>query len=343
MSSSSSTAELLLFDVGFRPKAAQFVPLSEADYLHEAFLDQRLLQSGQRRGQVVPVEKLPAGMTDAAADPGFIFHIGHVGSTLLSRLLGEASDVLPIREPQVLRTLALSFLDRSKPHSLISEADHRDLCALSVKMLGRPMGARRLPIIKATSFASVMARDVAALTSAPMLGMMTGARTYMATIFGGENSRRETLNLGPFRRQMIARHLPDETFALHELSEGEWIAMSWLAGMLDLGALQDSGGERVMLLDFSRFLEDPDRALAETAAHFQCDLPDEARRAALAGPIMSRYSKAQEHAYSPGLRSQIIGEALNTHAAEISRGLAWLDRMAGLHDPVRRALETAGS
>ena len=70
MSSSPSTAELLLFDVGFRPKAAQFVPLSEADYLNEAFLDQRLLQSGQRRGQVVPIEKLPAGMTDAAADPG---------------------------------------------------------------------------------------------------------------------------------------------------------------------------------------------------------------------------------------------------------------------------------
>jgi len=39
----------------------------------------------------------------------FIFHAGHVGSTLLSRLLDEAEGVLSLREPLPLRTIAENF------------------------------------------------------------------------------------------------------------------------------------------------------------------------------------------------------------------------------------------
>ncbi|MEL7190174.1 MAG: hypothetical protein AAGK17_11525, partial [Pseudomonadota bacterium] len=44
--------------------------------------------------------------TQARDDARFIFHIGHVGSTLLARLLGEAPDTLALREPQLLRQFA---------------------------------------------------------------------------------------------------------------------------------------------------------------------------------------------------------------------------------------------
>src|SRR3546814_20118484 len=46
------------------------------------------------------------GLGAAAPRPDFIFHIGHVGSTLVSRLLAEVGDALPLREPMLLRALA---------------------------------------------------------------------------------------------------------------------------------------------------------------------------------------------------------------------------------------------
>src|SRR3990167_10325132 len=78
--------------------------VSEADYRAASFLDQRLLTDRIGR-EWLPWDALP-DLGAAAPSPDFIFHIGHVGSTLVSRLLAEASDVLPLREPMLLRTLA---------------------------------------------------------------------------------------------------------------------------------------------------------------------------------------------------------------------------------------------
>ena len=48
----------------------------------------------------------------------FIFHTGHVGSTLVSRLLDETGDVLSLREPLPLRTLADAMDVLTLPESL---------------------------------------------------------------------------------------------------------------------------------------------------------------------------------------------------------------------------------
>lgn len=343
MSDPLQSAEALLFDVGFRPHSAQFVRLSEADYRQEPFLDQRLLQSGQRQHQFVPLDRL----LDARAElggghPGFIFHIGHVGSTLISRLLAEARTVLPVREPQVLRTLSLSYFLRETPESLVSPGAHADMLRLTVRLLGRPLGGRTQPVVKATSVATLLSREIAALTDSPLLGLTATAKTYLATIFGGEGSRREAIAFAPLRRKMIARHIPAAAFAVHELSEGELTAMCWLAGVLDLAALKIAAAERAMIADFSIFLNAPATELQRIAAHMRIDLSAEAAQRAVAGPIMQTYSKAQEHAYSPALRSQVIGNALVEHETEIARGLRWLERLADTYPAASRAVQMAG-
>ncbi len=63
------------------------------------------------RGEWLPaaaVEQALAGARDVRA-LHFIFHAGHVGSTLLSRLLDEARGVLSLREPLPLRAIAEHF------------------------------------------------------------------------------------------------------------------------------------------------------------------------------------------------------------------------------------------
>src|SRR5881628_4264861 len=77
-------------------------------YRAASFLDDRLLQTPVD-AQIVPWPQVEEAMSgELRHDASWIFHIGHVGSTLLSRLLGEIERVLAIREPRLLRDLALS-------------------------------------------------------------------------------------------------------------------------------------------------------------------------------------------------------------------------------------------
>ena len=67
-----------------------------------------MLQAAGRRADRSVARRRGCGRGRAAHDARWIFHIGHVGSTLVSRLLGELDGVLAVREPRLLRDLALS-------------------------------------------------------------------------------------------------------------------------------------------------------------------------------------------------------------------------------------------
>jgi hypothetical protein len=82
--------------------------VNEPIYRHALFLDQRLNDGTIQAFWIPLVRLLETGRnsTSPAQAAVYIFHIGHCGSTLISRLLGDRPDLLPLREPLVLRTLA---------------------------------------------------------------------------------------------------------------------------------------------------------------------------------------------------------------------------------------------
>ena len=81
------------------------VRMNEADYYTASFLDQRMLTQ-QSQPQWIAWDELEATDQAGRSDANLIFHIGHVGSTLISRLLGELDGVFALREPQILRNFA---------------------------------------------------------------------------------------------------------------------------------------------------------------------------------------------------------------------------------------------
>ena len=86
----------------------RLVAMDRDSYRAASFLDDRLMQQ-QVDAQIVPWPEVEAAVEgDLRTDARWIFHIGHVGSTLVSRLLGELDGVLGVREPRLLRDLALS-------------------------------------------------------------------------------------------------------------------------------------------------------------------------------------------------------------------------------------------
>jgi hypothetical protein len=309
-----------------------FIRLKKADYERASFLDSRIL------APLTPNLSLPWLQTAAAIDAahlaercGFIFHIGHVGSTLLSRLIGAHAAAFSLREPMILRTFATCAL---------RDADFEARLSGCLKLLSRTYDGQQIAIVKATSFVSELAASLLSRASAPKAVMMYVApESYIATILGGPNSRQEARMLAPGRLLRLHRRIGGEAWRLESLSEGEVVALSWACEMSALVQAAKAAPDLVFRVDFERFLARPEPILFSVLRHFDIDATLSDARAMIEGPDMRRYSKAHEHAYDAALRSDVLNEARAAHGFEIRRGLAWLDRAAATFAEVRAAME----
>jgi hypothetical protein len=337
--------ELFPYMLDLPSDSVLFLRLNRTDYERASFLDARL------HTPQVPSLALSWPQVAAAIDAarltercGFIFHIGHVGSTLLSRLIGAHSRAFSLREPVILRTFAqLSGEFEVRPH-LLRKEDFDARFTGCLKLLSRTFETRQLPIIKATSFVSELATSLLSRASTPKAVMMSvSPESYIATILGGPNSRQEAKMLAPSRLLRLHRRIGAEAWQIASLSEGEVLALSWACEMSALAHAAHAGGRRVFRVDFDRFLLSPAALLSSVLRHFGIEAASGAEtssevRAIVEGPDMRRYSKAPEHAYDAALRRDVLNAARAAHGAEIRRGLAWLDRAAVQFAAVRDAV-----
>src|SRR5436190_14302883 len=91
-----------------RARLARLIRMDAAAYRDASFLDDRLLSQNQESRLCSLDELIEASEVISGPPTGWIFHLGHVGSTLVSRLLGEMEAVLGLREPRALRDLAVA-------------------------------------------------------------------------------------------------------------------------------------------------------------------------------------------------------------------------------------------
>ncbi len=316
-----------------------FIRLSRSNYEQASFLDARLL-TPQTSSHVLPWSQVAAAVNAAQLIErcGFIFHIGHVGSTLLSRLMGAHAGIFSLREPALLRTFAqLRDQPEARPHHW-SDVDFDARLTGCLKLLSRTFETRPLPLIKATSFVSELATSLMSRASTPKAVMMyVSPESYMATILGGPNSRQEAKILAPSRLRRLHRYIGTEAWQLPLLREGEVLAMSWACEMSALTQAMNSGGRRVLRINFDQFLANPGPLLSAVLCHFDIEGTANEVRAIIEGPVMRRYSKAPEHGYDAALRRDVLDAARATQRTEIIRGLAWLDHAAEQYAAVRHA------
>jgi hypothetical protein len=330
-----ANARLLVQDLDAATDRVRLVALAEEDYARASFLDQRVL-TPDRPAQWVPRGELTEVAGTLTATCGFIFHIGHVGSTLVSRLLGELPELLSVREPSLLRALAQLQRLRGRPESPWPPEALEPAVAAALGWLSRGFRPGQRAVVKATSFASELGPLLLA-GGRDALFLYTAPETYILTILGGEASLQETQALAGERLLRLHARIGAEPWRLWELSLGERVALSWACEMTSLGA---AGGE-ALWLDFEDLLAAPAPGLVRVAARFGIALSAETAEALVAGPIMRTYSKAPEHGYSPELRREVLADARARHGEELRRGLAFLDAAARDHGPVAAALERA--
>jgi hypothetical protein len=303
------------------------VRMTEMDYRNASFLDDRMLSPRTVAGWA-SLDDIEHRLNEAH-DPKplhFIFHAGHVGSTLLSRLLDETGIVLPLREPLALRTLADRF-----------DHDHANVdLETFLKLWSRGFASNKAVILKATSSAERLGQHLLnARPQAQAVCLNLAAEPYLATILAGENSALDLNSHAPERMERLKRHLGEQVAVS---SVGELAAMSWLAERLTQDELHAAFRARVLPLDFEELLARPVAALKRVTEHFALTPAPAFFETIGENPVFHRYSKATEYEYSRETRADILAQARMQHGLEIRKGLDWLQRLAGRHANVARAL-----
>lgn len=331
--------ELFPYVLDVPTDTVSFIRLSEAEYERASFLDARL-RTAQMHHKAVPWVQVAPAIAEARLTErcDFIFHIGHVGSTLLSRLMGAHAGAFALREPQILRTFAQIRAAPALPHGW-TDTDFAARLDGCLKLLSRTFHARQRAVIKATSFVSDLAAQLLARAASPKAVMLfVSPETYLATIFAGPNSRKEAQIMTPSRWQRLNRRAGTTICDLAKLSEGEAIALGWACETAALAQAAHGRAEQILRLDFDGFLEDPARLCLAALLHMGISATADEAAAIVGGLHMERYSKAPEFAYDADLRLSLLTEARAAHGAQIRRGLQWLEISASAHACVRDAL-----
>lgn len=289
------------------------VRMSAADYRLSSFLDSRLLAPGMCAAWFAYGPVAISAQLIVPKPLHMIFHTGHAGSTLLSRLLDEVPGVLGLREPHPLQTLA----------DMADQTDARETyparLGTFLRLWSRGFETTRTVVLKATSVTGRIAPDI--LNSAPetkAVYLNLPVESYIAANLAAASGPADLKTFETLRHKRLLAKLGQ---ALPQGgSPGERAAIAWMVESDSQQKAQAAGAGRVMLLDFDRLLADLESNLAVVLSHF--DLPPVADRL-VKSPALGRYSKAPEQlAFSPQLRAERLEQARARHAAEIEKGLA---------------------
>jgi len=307
---------------------ARLVAMDREAYRQASFLDDRLVQQVVD-AQLVPWPQIEGAMADdLRSDARWIFHIGHVGSTLVSRLLGDLPGVLGVREPRLLRDLA-----QSPP-----EIRERYVPTVP-KLMSRTFAGHEFACVKATSFVSEIAAELVP-AGEWVLFMFTSPRNYIASILAGENSVKELHALAPSRAQRL-RHRLSTIGAAH--NEAELAAIAWACEMTALEAAAGAMPDRqIEWADFDGMLEHMPEQLGRLATFIGFNPDPAAIQLVAEGPLMKRYSKALEYDYSAQLRLALIDEATGHHHSAIDGAMNMLRSAAEKSPSLASAMTRAG-
>jgi hypothetical protein len=313
----------------------------EADFRTAAFLDDRSLAQGAHRFAVQWDDLAAALAATARRDAQYIFHIGHVGSTLISRLLGELPSVLALREPLLLRTFAeMDQLQGQPDNPWAPESMVPRLDALTA-LLSRSFRLEQRAMVKATSFTSEIAPLLVPAGSKALL-LYARPERYIANLLAGDAARATMNFLAGNRLKRLARRLGEAPGYLWAMGEPEKAGLAWACEMASLaGAARLLGPERVRWMDFDAFLADSAGQLSDLAGFFGHGMDPSTATALCRGPLMSRYSKALEYEYSPGLREQILAESHAGNREAIAGAMAWLHGAAARYPAIAQCIEQA--
>ena len=305
------------------PRRFIYAALEELQYAETTFLDHRLNRNMKEFFSASFAEMdraFPQSLVEAQP-AAFIFHVGHCGSTLLSRALGATPAVLSLREPMTLNVLASALREMEDPVSWLSKDEWQRLHIIILLALDRRFKQSQLPLVKVTSTCNILLEPVLASHASrraialhqPLESCLSGMLRYKDT-FSDLRSQSRT-RLLEWQQVPGARAL-----RLQDLDPEDIIVLSWLSSMYRFSRALDKYPEQLIRLDFEQFLSDPQSVLADTASflgleHAAGQIADTYTE------ISGFYSKIPGQRFTPADRQYVLDKSRHQNADPIQRGL----------------------
>ena len=305
------------------------IEMDEAAFRAASFLDDRML-TPTTKGAWASLQTVLAE-SERVADSRplhFIFHTGHVGSTLVSRLLDETGRVLSLREPLPLRSLA-AIQDAVRDGMASPGTEQLDtLIAMFVRLWRRAFADKAAVVLKATSSCARLAPALlSAAPEAKAIYLNLRPEPWLATLLAGENSSVDLKGHGTERLRRLSTYLESPLPPVEVMSAGELAAASWLAETSTQLELLANAGARVLPIDFDAFLGNVPAYLHRILAHLNLPQDPQFLADVMRSPVLTRYSKAPEHPYDPGLRIEVLNDSRLRNRDEIAKGMRLLERL----------------
>lgn len=296
---------------------ALLVQVSERLLRDASFLDQRI-EPRVEAGWWTPWPQAEALFAEVPADdrqPALIFHVGHCGSTLLSRALANDPTVLPLREPLPLRDLSNARRGGALP------GDEKDVRELVMRALARTFRRGQVPVVKATSICTNLAQPLLEGSSRRALLMLQPLESQLANVLGKQGP---TSDLQGFRAErlhdweQIAGGPPP---GLDPGDDTHLVVLHWLTGVHALLAAREAFPDRTLLVDFEDLLESPAEWLGHAAA-LLAPHADPRRMAAAWADTAREYSKQPGTPFHAVHRAARLERGRTEHATELAEGMA---------------------
>ena len=317
--------------------------LSEKSYRAESFLDERIL-SGTPVEHRISAEYIERGELSRPLRLNYIFHLGHVGSTLLSRVLGCGASVFSIREPAILRRLASFEFELRTSFTPWPRALFDARLDTVLKLLARVYHPEQVSLVKTTSFVGEMAPVL--MARAPLsrtILLIAHPKIFIASVLAGAAARAELPRVSSARAARLRHRFPAFELKVDELCAGELAALGWVTELLGLAEANRRYPDRTLWVDFDKFLSRPRPQLEVILGHLNGEADQNEVEEILESPDFGRYAKATEHVYDGSARHRLIGEASIEHGDEVERGLAWIDAAANRHQGIATAARAAAT
>lgn len=324
MSSFLSDPNYLPYRLDLIARRVLWLRIDAAQRREASFLDERAIPPQVEGGWAPWVSLVDAGRPAAQAAHG-VFHIGHCGSTLLSRLLETWPQVESLREPLPLRTLAELWPWRGQAWSRLSTSEAEAALHALWERWSHPLPPSSLAVVKATSSCNGLIDPLLAMQPQMRVVLLDlPLRTYLATLLKSEGSMVDSASAAGDRLMSLQRSGFAADVVLHRLSLPQQCAMSWLAEQVRFDALAcGAHASRVRRLDFEALLSTPRAALQAVAVHLGLDTAGV--EAAVCSREWQRYSKAPQHGYGRADRAHDLALALQRFDAPLREALGWID------------------
>lgn len=306
---------------GFENEDALFLRMNRESYAQSIFFDGRIVTLDDNVIRVSSTQLLASTPQMAAASPriGWIFHMAHTGSTLLSRALDRPGKTLVIREPMTLRALGVEA-GASHKSSLASEHWRKRL-HLSLMMLDRRYLDHETVLVKANVPVNCIIPEALAEASNPKaLLLHFGFEDYLTAILRGPNHRKWVESI--FSELRLGEY--PETGQSGELQTAQMAAALWL---FQIRAYADvlAANPGVRSLDANILFDEPLFCLTAASDYFDCPMGEDEARRIVSGDLFSTYSKNPNAPFDNTHRKARVAETRAALADEMVIARRWIE------------------